>query len=176
MASEQQKQKNNKRAALFILIFSASLLLVSCLFTHICRIVRVSGLSMYPTYDDGEILFTNAMFTRDDLKYGTVVVFKDLERGKDGSILSPVYLIKRIEGVPGDVLEVKDGILYRNGKKTTDSDIKIEDAGILKEPYTVPENTYFCMGDNRNESRDSRAFGAVNVKNIEYIVSKSKRM
>lgn len=175
MASEQQKQKNNKRAALFVLIFSASLLLVSCLFTHVCRIVRVSGLSMYPTYDDGEILFTNALFTRDDLKYGTVVVFKDPERGKDSSILSPVYLIKRIEGVPGDVLEVKDGTLYRNGKKTTDSDIKIEDAGILKEPYTVPENAYFCMGDNRNESRDSRAFGAVDVKNIEYIASKNEK-
>lgn len=172
MASEQQKQKNNKKAALFILIFSASLLLVSCLFTHVCRIVRVSGMSMYPTYDNGEILFTNAMFTRGDLKYGTVVVFKDPEWGNDGSILSPVYLIKRIEGVPGDVLEVKDGTLYRNGKKTTDSDIKIEDAGILKGPYTVPENAYFCMGDNRNESRDSRAFGAVDAKNIEYIAIK----
>ena len=46
---------------------------------------------------------------------------------------------------------------------------------MLKEPYTVPGNAYFCMGDNRNESRDSRAFGAVDVKNIGYIVGKDKK-
>lgn len=175
MASEQQKQKNNKRAARFILIFSISMLMTSCIFTRICRFVRVSGSSMYPTYKDEELLLAKAVWNEDNLKIGTVVVFKDPEKQQEKTILAPVYLIKRIEGVPGDVLEVKNGILYRNGKKTTDSDIKIKDAGMLKGPYTVPGNAYFCMGDNRNESRDSRAFGAVNVKNIGYIVGKDKK-
>lgn len=175
MASEQQKQKNNKRATRFILIFSISMLMTSCIFTRICRFVRVSGSSMYPTYKDEELLLAKAVWNEDNLKIGTVVVFKDPERQQEKTILAPIYLIKRIEGMPGDVLEVKNGILYRNGKKTTDSDIKIKDAGMLKEPYTVPGNAYFCMGDNRNESRDSRAFGAVNVKNIGYIVGKDKK-
>lgn len=175
MVSEESQQKNNKKAALFILIFSATLLFVSCLFTHVFRYIRVSGSSMAPTYTDGEILLTNAVFNDSDLKYGAVVIFKDPEKTHGtGSIFTPEYLIKRIEGVPRDVLEIKNGILYRNGEKITDSDICIEDAGILNKPYTVPENAYFCMGDNRNESRDSRIFGAVDKNKIQYIVKKPR--
>lgn len=47
---------------------------------------------------------------------------------------------------------------------------------VLKEPYTMPGNAYFYMRDNQNESRDNRTFGAVDVKNIGYIVGKDGKM
>ncbi|MDQ0252642.1 signal peptidase I [Evansella vedderi] len=73
--------------------------------------------------------------------------------------------IKRVIGEPGDVLEVKNGVLHRNGTALEEEYIKEQ----IKEdfpPFTVPEDAVFVMGDNRNGSTDSRDVGPIPIDNV----------
>ena len=65
--------------------------------------------------------------------------------------------IKRIIGLPGETVEIRDGKIYLNGSDEPLEDVQTKEtmAGSFG-PYTVPENSYFVMGDNRNDSKDSR--------------------
>jgi signal peptidase I len=82
----------------------------------------------------------------------------------------PRLLIKRVVGVPGDVLEVKDGVLHRNGGAVKEPYVK-SDAGADWGPYVVPVERYFVMGDNRYDSADSRFIGPVPRK---YVTGKAE--
>mgnify|MGYP000569702984 FL=1 len=98
----------------------------------------------------------------DGVDYGDVVILKDI---------SGEYLIKRIEGLPGDVIEVdREGHLTRNGEKVQETDVvygmsEAEDS--VDYPYTVPEGSYFFLGDNRPVSLDSRVLGAADRSEIK---------
>ena len=98
-----------------------------------------------------------------DPHHGDVIVFKYPDDPKQD-------FIKRCEGVPGDVIEVRNKQLYRNGKAVVESYIKhIAPDTIPRQvdqrdnfgPYTVRPGHFFMMGDNRDDSRDSRYFGDV---------------
>lgn len=73
--------------------------------------------------------------------------------------------VKRVVGVAGDVVSVRDGELYRNGVKVM-NDPKKEQMMWDVEDYVVPEGYVYVMGDNRNHSNDSRAVGAIPMKNV----------
>ena len=69
------------------------------------------------------------------------------------------FFIKRVIGLPGEVVEIKDGKVYIDGSPTPLDDSFIPEKMIGSYgPYTVPENCYFMLGDNRNDSKDSRFF------------------
>jgi signal peptidase I len=93
-------------------------------------------------------------------KRGQIVIFRSLEvPGTD--------LVKRFIGMPGDTVEVKDGAVWVNGAKLNEPYIKepmnrVEHFG----PLVVPPDHYFAMGDNRNDSYDSRYFGPVPRANV----------
>lgn len=78
--------------------------------------------------------------------------------------------IKRVIGKSGDVIDLKDNHLYRNGKKLEETYIKeamkTEIAVAIEFPYTVPKDSVFVLGDNRNHSRDSRYIGAVPLDHV----------
>ena len=78
--------------------------------------------------------------------------------------------IKRVIGVPGDHIEIKEGNVYRNGEKLEeeylDDNVKTEATGQFSD-IIVPENTVFAMGDNRNVSMDCRVFGCIPIERIE---------
>lgn len=97
-------------------------------------------------------------------QYGDIIVFK---YPKNPS----VDYIKRVVGLPGDIIEMRDKQFYRNGEKVVEDYIiqtRPHYYGPLDNmpPYKVPADEYFCMGDNRDNSEDSRAWGTVNRDEI----------
>ncbi len=114
-----------------------------------------------------KIPFTDTyLFKGADPKFGDIVIF---EYPKDPSI----DYIKRVVGVPGDVIELRDRQLYRNGEKLTESYAQYIDALAMDPrchnfgPVTVPEGKFFVMGDNRDNSLDSRFWGFVDRSAIK---------
>lgn len=118
-------------------------------------ISTISGSSMYPTYKDGEVVFIDNITK--DFNNGDVVILN--------SPIEDAKYIKRICGVPNDTLEIKEGVLYRNGKRVEESYVKFSQSETLGK-FTLRENQYWVMGDNRAGSSDSRVFGAIMRENI----------
>jgi len=120
--------------------------------------IRVDGSSMVPTLTNGQFVIVNRLtYKLGDPDHGDVVVF-DYPRDPEQEY------IKRIIGLPGDTVEMNSGHVYINGQ-------------IIEEPYiaaaarstgewTVPSDHVFVLGDNRNNSQDSRNFGSVSTDNI----------
>ncbi len=136
--------------------------------TYVIAPIQVNGISMDSTLKDGDIMLLNKLqYKRYGVKRGDIVVIKN--RGS--------HIIKRIIGLPGDNIKVEDNILYINGKEykedyldkgTVTNDFSLEE---LFDTDKVPEGTYFVMGDNRDDSLDSRILGFIEEDDIEGIAS-----
>lgn len=78
-------------------------------------------------------------------------------------------MIKRVIGLPGDHIQIKDGSVYVNGEKLEESYIssEISTESFILNDFTVPEGYYFMMGDNRERSSDSRTLGCIPKNKLE---------
>jgi len=160
-----------KNLWLFFLDFIETIVIALAIFVVVYRFLfqphQVKGNSMYDNFHDGEYLLTNKIGYRfNEPLRGDVVVFK-APKNEDYDY------IKRIIGVPGDQVMVKNSKVYINGNLLDESGyldprIKTNTGAYLREGLaaTVPANSYFVMGDNRNHSSDSRDWGAVPISNI----------
>lgn len=145
----------NGKSKKVLQIAGTALIVIACVSiittTFFVKPFKVSGDSMLNTYQNGQLVFVDKMaYKSSKPQTGDVIVLK--QGGK--------RLIKRVIGTPGDTLEIKDNAVYKNGN-------------YLAEPYVgkwssyetvqqkVPEGQYYVMGDNRDQSRDSRSFGYV---------------
>lgn len=113
-----------------------------------------------------KVPFTRTFLTTwDSPQHGDIIVFEyPGEPSKD--------YIKRVIGVPGDSIEIKDKKLYRNGELVEEPYSQYVDPNLVsgprdnKGPIEVPEGNFFVMGDNRDESNDSRFWGFVPFGNL----------
>ena len=127
---------------------------------------QVKGASMLPTFISGDYIFTSKVtYKLRPIQRGDIVVFKEPRRHE-------IEYIKRVIGLPGDKIMVKNGIVYLNDIPLQEDYISLSTPlmpnGFLIEgrPIIVPENSVFVMGDNREVSSDSREFGPIQITSI----------
>lgn len=124
----------------------------------------VIGVSMEPVLCNGQkILINRFIYIIASPRKGDVVVF--LPNGNQNTH----YYVKRVVAVPGDTVQIKEGRLYVNGIAEEEERFdKIADAGIAENEITLSDDEYFVMGDNRNNSEDSRSgnIGAIKKDTI----------
>lgn len=142
-----------------LISFTAVFLLVS----YVVRPIRVEGNSMYPTLESDSLGFSNIIGrnTSGIDRFDIVVIKVSNDEGTK-------YLVKRVIGLPGDTIRYESGVLYVNGEVTEepflDSNYVTSYGGIgtfmgnLSE-ITLGDDEYYCLGDNRPVSRDSRYYG-----------------
>lgn len=137
--------------------------IVAFVFKVSCNPVRINGPSMNPTLSNGEFYYSSCNFTKDDITYGTIVVLDPINDDRD--------YVKRIVAMPGDTVEIEDGDLYVNDELSPYQFEKIENGGIVQNNrITLDEDEYFCMGDNRNNSLDSRMIGPIKYSQLQNIL------
>ena len=125
--------------------------------TFIVTPIQVSGSSMNPTLDGGEIMF---LWKTKNIKRYDIVVANLMQDGKKVDIL-----IKRVYGLPGETSQIEDNKIYINDHLLEDSYGKGSTGDGIK--YTLGDDEYFIMGDNRDVSYDSRFIGPFSIKDIE---------
>lgn len=120
--------------------------------TFVAEAMVVPTGSMLPTIQINDRLIVEKIEWMDDYEFGDIVVFYPPVPEK----VDEKY-VKRLIGTPGDVIEIKNGTLIRNGEKVSETYLN-EPIRYEYGPITVPENKYFFLGDNRNESFDSHSW------------------
>ena len=117
----------------------------------------VQGQSMYPNFDDDQVLYISRInYIMGEPNRSDIVVFHYPGNPQED-------YIKRVIGLPGDVVEIRDTLVYVNGEPITEPYIN-EPCDIFHCPderWELGPDEFFVMGDNRNHSSDSRAFGPV---------------
>ncbi|MYC08288.1 MAG: signal peptidase I [Chloroflexi bacterium] len=145
---------------------------------------QVEGASMYPTLAQGQYLLVNKVIyrhlsvgetvnisaQRDDVARGThIFPFHPPQHGEVVVFNAPNDptrdFVKRVMGVPGDTVEIRDGRTYINGTRVQEDYAELDDFDEMEE-LIVPANSYFVMGDNRRHSNDSRDWGTVPLEHI----------
>lgn len=136
--------------------------------TFVGQRTEVDGSSMEPTLTNGDNLIVDKLSYRfRDPERFDIIVFPYKHKAK-------TYYIKRIIGLPGETVQIDEqGNIYINGEILSESYgreiIKAENIGLAAEPIVLGEDEYFVMGDNRNNSTDSRYPQVGNIKREDII-------
>lgn len=123
-----------------------------------CRPTIVEGQSMQPTLYNYNIVITER--NTKDLVRGQIIVF-------DARPIDKCYYIKRVIGLPGDVIEIRDGAVYVNESRLVEIYLKKGTITEGKIKIRVPSNEVFVLGDNRSVSSDSREIGTISIDKIK---------
>ena len=149
--------------AVWELLHDLSVAVVFCFFliTFVAQAFRVQGTSMLPVLEDGERIIVNKFVYR----------FRPVERGDVVVFWYPrdptVSFIKRVVGLPGDVVEIRAGVLHVNGRRLPEGYLLSKFRGDESyPPVEVKKGFYYVLGDHRNSSNDSRSWGEVPEKYI----------
>lgn len=150
---KKDKPKKSVKQEIFewIMVFVVAAALAFVVRTFIFEPVRVDGSSMLNTLTDSDFMIA----TKFDYLLGDPerfdIVICDYPNTDDG-----MYRVKRVIGLPGETIELRGGELYVDGEHVA-QDFDMTENSTNFGPLTVPEDCYFVMGDNRNNSKDSRS-------------------
>lgn len=169
----RKKKKVNMALVKEVCVWAVEILITLLLaFTFVYFIglrTSVVGQSMAETLNGGdEILVNRFVYKVTNPKQNDIIVF--LPNGNEKSH----YYVKRVVAVPGDTVLIENGALYVNGELFEEEieAASIEDAGLAAEEITLGTDEFFVLGDNRNNSEDSRYANIGNIKK-EYIIGKA---
>lgn len=165
------QRKNGRWKTIFGFLSMGLIVLVCVVLFRVCLLVTIveSG-SMEPTIATGEFaVFNRLRYVTKDVERGDIIAFwSDEGNGSDEE--SKVYL-KRVIGIAGDEIEFHDGCLYLNGMQCEENYIPYGVQTACDKTFTVPNGCVFVLGDNRENSMDSRYWGDPYV-NLEDIIGK----
>lgn len=145
-------KKPYSKASIYLIIIFVIIILCFTILSFTFSIKRVNGNSMYPSIKDNQVVLINNSVSK--LYRGDIIVFY-----YDG-----MMLVKRIIAINGDIVEVANGKLCVNGEELFETNENIS------EKIYIKENKYFTVGDNYDESYDSRDFGTVDLADIVGVV------
>lgn len=139
---------NNKRIFSSFVIIILVVVFAGVVSKNFYQLMLISGDSMEPTYHDKQLVIVDKH--SQDYKYNDVIVFWCEELHS--------VLVKRVVACPGDVVCISDGKLYVNGKISSvyGEEIVFLYAGIAEKPIYIGKDSYFVIGDNITQSKDSR--------------------
>lgn len=148
----QGKSSMGREILDWVIVIAISAILAFALDKFIIVNAKIPSASMEPSIMTGDRLIGNRLaYISKDPQRGDVVIFLYPDNEKE-------YFIKRVIGLPGETVTVRDGKVYID-----DAEAPLDESAYLKivpvgdfGPYKVPEGAYFMMGDNRNNSMDSR--------------------
>ena len=203
MAKKENKQAEKPRETTVEFLASLSAVLVTGLFiiTFIVQAFEIPSSSMENTLLIGDHVFVNRVqFAPATYWTGPLLPYREIRRGDIVVFLHPaeagLYVVKRIMGIPGDRIHLRDGVVYRNGERLDEPYVIHKTDGynpyrdnfpavspaeyngvtpewqlVLKQhiqgdDLVVPPDTYFGMGDNRDVSLDSRYWGFIPKENV----------
>ena len=130
---------------------------IFCIVNSLIRRYRIDSNSMNPTLLNGEyLIISNFAYQLDEPERGDIIVFRHPR--------SELNLIKRVIGLPGDTVEIQNGVVRVNGNALDEPYIQAPPT--YSSSWVVPEGQYFVLGDNRNNSSDSHAWGFLPLDHI----------
>ena len=165
--TRERKSSTNRTILEYVVLAVVAIAVALLIQAFLVKPYRIPSPSMEDTLLIGDRVLVDRISWRfSEPQRGDIVVFHSPVPG-------PV-LIKRIIGMPGDTMSLRDGAVYVNGQRLSEPYVRRVngqpepsdpfDTGLpwsLQQPYKVPAGSYFLMGDNRTDSGDSRAFGPV---------------
>ena len=163
---DEKKDRNLKREIISLLIYIAVVMGITFLIIHfVGQRTYVSGSSMESTLSDGDNLIVDKLtYHFSDPKRYDIIVFP--YQYEDNT-----YFIKRIIGLPGETVQIVDGTIYIDGEVLNESYGRevMQNSGMAADPITLGEDEYFVLGDNRNDSTDSRDPSVGKIKRNQII-------
>ena len=158
--STDTKKKKGVRIGKGLLVWGAVLVAVLAVrLSGLLTVNIVSGESMVPTYGNNDIVIGSAL----------PIWTGNLERGDIVTAKTDEYeIIKRVVGLPGETIRISEGKVYINDEELTEEYLgeDYQDLTTYEEDFVLGEGQYFIMGDNRNNSKDSRFYGPFSVEDL----------
>lgn len=179
---ESSPLKTKSKIREFIEAILTAVIIAAFIISFVIQAFKIPSGSMIPTLLVGDHLFVNKFIYGVKIPYFRTTIIP-VSEPKRGDVVVFIYpqdrskdFIKRVIGVAGDTIEMKNKKLFINGRPSADpfgvyDDKEIYPASVQPRdnfgPVTVPKNSLFVMGDNRDHSLDSRFWGFVDLKDVQ---------